>query len=122
MSWEAADQTCAKGLLQMAKLEKITTTNCTDHLQQNMSYWLGIYKNNTCKMHLVKDLVNVTQVKLKKCPYVENFTNASLGDCNEMNHAICVKPGEMTVLSYFPLENSGHINFEHFWLGGISRK
>ncbi len=61
--------------------------------QGNMAYWLGIYKNNTCKLRLVEDLENVTEIKMNKCAYLQNSTY-TFDDCNEINHAICVRPGE----------------------------
>ena len=111
LSWEAASITCSQGFLQMVKFENMTRTYFTDQDIQNTSYWLGIYKDNTCKMHVVNNLENITQIKLKKCPYVENFNN-TLGDCNEKNHAICVKPGETVVFIIFSNSLPGYLSNE----------
>ena len=93
LSWELAKKDCH--LLQLSRHEN----DVTDALpvtkgrliQESMSYWLGIHKNDTCKTHMVEDLVNVTESRFK-CVYVENSNGTGRRkSCHEKYDAICVK-------------------------------
>ena len=106
LSWELAKRKCS--LLQLSRHENDVTDALPQTgdriIQEDMSYWLGIHKNNTCKTHMVEDLANVMESTLTNCLYVENsYDNGGPmeNDCDEKNHAICVKPGRRDFLAAF---------------------
>ena len=83
-SWNHANSSCANGL-------QIPTRNTTYLMNtENKSYWLGIYKKESCKTHLVANLTNVMELKLNKCPYVGNDIFDEQ-DCYAKSGAICVQ-------------------------------
>ena len=65
-----------------------------------MSYWLGLRKDGKCqKEKFNRRLSNISQIEMKKCRYVKN-SSANFGNCEQQNHAICVKPGKQILLAY----------------------
>ncbi|CAB4004722.1 Hypothetical predicted protein [Paramuricea clavata] len=81
-SWKDANSSCASEL-------QFPTGNNKSLI--NKSYWLGIYKKESCETHWVENLTNVMQLKLKKCPNVGNST-PDKQDYYAKSHAICVQP------------------------------
>lgn len=98
MSWKDTKSKCLR--LQFPSKNDTSLKNATT-ARNNKSYWLGIYKKDTCRPHKVEDLANVMELELNRCPYVEN-SNSTIGeeDCDMKNYAICVKPGTSSTVNF----------------------
>jgi hypothetical protein len=91
MSWNDANSSCGN------RLEFPTTNNKSLMNTGNKSYWLGIYKKESCETHMVGNLTNIMELKLNKCPYVVNDTFDEQ-DCYAKSRAICVKSGKFRLI------------------------
>jgi hypothetical protein len=99
MSWNDANSSCGNRLEFPTTNNKslMNTGNKSLMNTGNKSYWLGIYKKESCETHMVGNLTNIMELKLNKCPYVVNDTFDEQ-DCYAKSRAICVKSGKFRLI------------------------